>query len=216
MGLFVPCSLSYPGFSVLLFIGTIWSLTAKQRIQSVNCPIAAVAILLFVLSTAHMIVNIIRVEDRLVKYRNTYPGVPVGSFADPSQIPLLILRGLYVLQTMLADEVVKLSERSIAATSCDNHSGSSSYHACCGAVLQRGVQLFTSLKRLRRLLRQRGWRNHTVGHGALRLDNDNQRAHWHDALCLFISSSSPFHETGPGWPSHTIGYWAITRIYFYL
>lgn len=94
------------GFSVLLFIGTIWSLTAKQRIQSVNRPIAAVAILLFVLSTAHMIVNIIRVEDGLVKYRDTYPGGPVAFFADPSQKTLLILRGLYVLQTMLADGVV--------------------------------------------------------------------------------------------------------------
>lgn len=94
------------GFSILLFIGTIWSLTAKQRIQSVNRPIATVAVLLFVLSTAHMIVNIIRVEDGLVKYRDTYPGGPVAFFADPSQKTLLILRGLYVLQTMLADGVV--------------------------------------------------------------------------------------------------------------
>jgi hypothetical protein len=94
------------GFSVLLFIGTIWSLAAKQRIQSVNRPIATVAILLFILSTAHMIVNIIRVEDGLVKYRDTYPGGPVAFFADPAQITLLILRGLYVLQTLLADGVV--------------------------------------------------------------------------------------------------------------
>ncbi|KAG2752611.1 hypothetical protein P692DRAFT_20319691 [Suillus brevipes Sb2] len=94
------------GFSILLFIGTIWSLAARQRIHSVNRPIAAVAILLFVLSTAHMIVNIIRVEDGLVKYRDTYPGGPVAFFADPSQKTLLILRGLYVLQTMLADGVV--------------------------------------------------------------------------------------------------------------
>lgn len=94
------------GFSVLLFIGTIWTLTAKQRIQNLNRPIAVVAILLFVLSTTHMVVNIIRVEDGLVKYRDTYPGGPVAFFADPSQKTLLILRGLYVLQTLLADGVV--------------------------------------------------------------------------------------------------------------
>jgi hypothetical protein len=101
-----------------------------------------------------MIVNIIRVEDGLVKYRDTYPGGPVAFFADPSQKTLLILRGLYVLQTMLADGVVvrssfylptqsllglwKSSNRSIAATSCGNQSGSSSYHACYGAALQVG------------------------------------------------------------------------------
>ncbi|KAG1766811.1 hypothetical protein EDD22DRAFT_844815 [Suillus occidentalis] len=94
------------GFSILLFIGTIWSLAAKQRIQSVNCPIATVAILLFVWSTAHMIVNIIRVEVALVKYRDTHPGGPAAFFADPSQKTLLILHGLYVLQTMLVDGAV--------------------------------------------------------------------------------------------------------------
>ncbi|KAG2335839.1 hypothetical protein BDR05DRAFT_985300 [Suillus weaverae] len=83
------------GFSVLLF-----------RIQDVNRPIFVIAILLLILSTAHIVVNIIRVEDGLVKYRDTYPGGPVAFFADPTQKTLLILRALYVLQTLLADGVV--------------------------------------------------------------------------------------------------------------
>jgi hypothetical protein len=62
-----------------------------------------------------MIVNIIRVEDGLVKYRDTYPGGPVAFFADPSQKTLLILRGLYVLQTMLADGVVVRSSSYLPA-----------------------------------------------------------------------------------------------------
>ncbi|KAG2129192.1 uncharacterized protein EDB93DRAFT_142256 [Suillus bovinus] len=94
------------GFSVLMFIGTIWALTYKQRIHDISHPITVVAILLFILSTAHMIVNIIRVEDGLVKYRDTFPGGPVAFFADPSQYTFTIGNALYVLQTLLADGVV--------------------------------------------------------------------------------------------------------------
>lgn len=62
------------GFSVLMFMGTIWTFTYIQRIQDVNRPIAAVATLMFLLSTVHMVVVIIRTEDGLVKYRDTFPG----------------------------------------------------------------------------------------------------------------------------------------------
>ncbi|KAG1725528.1 hypothetical protein EDB19DRAFT_1915044 [Suillus lakei] len=94
------------GFSVLMFMGTVWSLTYKQRIQDINRPIIVVAILLLILSTAHIIVNIIRVEDGFVKYRDTYPGGPAAFFADVSQETYLIKHALYVLQTLLADGVV--------------------------------------------------------------------------------------------------------------
>ncbi|KAG2122953.1 uncharacterized protein EDB93DRAFT_1244343 [Suillus bovinus] len=94
------------GFSILMFIGTIWALAYKQRIQDVSRPIIMVAILLFILSTAHMIVNIIRVEDGLVKYRDTFPGGPVAFFADPSQYTFTIGNVLYGLQTLLGDGVL--------------------------------------------------------------------------------------------------------------
>ncbi|KAG2142361.1 hypothetical protein DEU56DRAFT_971983 [Suillus clintonianus] len=94
------------GFSILMFVGTIWSLTYKQRTQDIDRPMLAVAILLLILSTGHMVANIIRMEDGLVKYRDTYPGGPVAYFADPAQKMLAIMHVFYVLQTLLADGVV--------------------------------------------------------------------------------------------------------------
>ncbi|KAG1744855.1 hypothetical protein EDB19DRAFT_1632536, partial [Suillus lakei] len=94
------------GFSVLMFMGTIWSLTYKQHVQDINRPIIVVAILLLILSTAHIITNIIRVEDVLVKYRDTYPGGPAAFFSDTSQETYVIKNALYSLQTLLADGVV--------------------------------------------------------------------------------------------------------------
>jgi hypothetical protein len=40
------------GFSVLMFLGTVWALTHKCRMQDVNRPISVVAIMLFLISTA--------------------------------------------------------------------------------------------------------------------------------------------------------------------
>ncbi|KAG2127172.1 uncharacterized protein EDB93DRAFT_1257156 [Suillus bovinus] len=90
-----------------MFIGTMWALTYKQRIQDVSRPIIVVAILLFILSTAHIVVNIIRVEDGLVKYRDTFPGGPAAFFADPSQYTFTIGNVLYALQTSLGDGVLR-------------------------------------------------------------------------------------------------------------
>ncbi|KAG1718443.1 hypothetical protein EDB19DRAFT_1984103 [Suillus lakei] len=94
------------GFSVLMFIGTIWTLTYKHSMQDINHPITAVAILLFMLSTAHMVVDIIRIEDGLVTYRDTFPGGPVAFFADISQKTYVAKVALYVCQTLLGDGVV--------------------------------------------------------------------------------------------------------------
>ncbi|KAG2111464.1 hypothetical protein DEU56DRAFT_935978 [Suillus clintonianus] len=94
------------GFSVLMFIGTIWALAYKKRMQNVSRPITVVAILLLVVSTVHMVVTIIRVEDGLVKYRDTYPGGPAAYFADLTQQTYVIKHALYILQTLLADGVL--------------------------------------------------------------------------------------------------------------
>ncbi|KAG2144617.1 hypothetical protein DEU56DRAFT_979173 [Suillus clintonianus] len=112
------------GFSVLMFVGTIWSLTYKRHMQDMNRPIAVVAVLLLILSTAvsisplylrpelfpdespkHMVVNIIRAEDGLVRDRNILGG-PSAYFADVSQQTYVIKHSIYVLQTLLADGVV--------------------------------------------------------------------------------------------------------------
>ncbi|KAG1781965.1 hypothetical protein EV702DRAFT_961192 [Suillus placidus] len=94
------------GFSVLMFIGTIWTFTYKQRIRDINRPIAVVATLLFALSTAHIIVGTIRLDDGLVKYGNTFHDGPAGFFADVRQEKFAIKNTIITLQTLLGDGVV--------------------------------------------------------------------------------------------------------------
>ncbi|KAG2052716.1 hypothetical protein BDR06DRAFT_887387 [Suillus hirtellus] len=94
------------GFSVLMCLGTIWTFTYKRHMQDVNRPIAVVATLLFVLSTAHIVVDIIHLEHGLVKYRDTFPGGPVAFFADVTQVTFVIKNAIYTLQTLLGDGVV--------------------------------------------------------------------------------------------------------------
>lgn len=89
-----------------MFIGTIWTFTYKQRIRDINRPIAVIAVLLFVLSTAHMIVGIIRLEDGMVKYGSTFRGGPVGFFTDVTQQSFLTKNTIITLQTLLGDGVV--------------------------------------------------------------------------------------------------------------
>ncbi|KAG1737012.1 hypothetical protein EDB19DRAFT_1719744 [Suillus lakei] len=88
------------GFSVLMFIGTIWTFTYKKHMRDVNRPVATVAVLLFLASTTHMVVVIIRIEDGLVKYRDTFPGGPAAFFADNKQEMFVSC------QTLLGDGVV--------------------------------------------------------------------------------------------------------------
>jgi hypothetical protein len=94
------------GFSVLMFVGTMWTLTYKRRMKEINRPIAVVAFMLLILSTAHMIVDIIRVEQGLVTYRDTFPGGPAAFFADIAQVTFVIKNIIYTMQTMLGDGMV--------------------------------------------------------------------------------------------------------------
>ncbi|KAG2132950.1 hypothetical protein DEU56DRAFT_421937 [Suillus clintonianus] len=94
------------GFSVLMFMGTIWALAHKHGPRDINRPMTVVAILLLILSTAHMVVDIIRLEDGLVRYRDTFPGGPVVFFQDISQKTYVTQNAIYALQTLLGDGVV--------------------------------------------------------------------------------------------------------------
>ncbi|KAG1738242.1 hypothetical protein EDB19DRAFT_907456 [Suillus lakei] len=91
------------GFSVLMFMGTLWTLTYKRRMKDINRRITVVAILLFILSTAHMVVDIIRLEQGLVTYRDTFPGGPVAFFADSTQPAFLLKNVIYIFQTIIGD-----------------------------------------------------------------------------------------------------------------
>ncbi|KAG1847097.1 hypothetical protein C8R48DRAFT_615912 [Suillus tomentosus] len=94
------------GFSVLMFIGTMWALTYRHRMNKIHRPNVVVACMLLILSTAHMIVDFIRVEQGLVTYRNTFPGGPAAFFADVAQITFVVKNIIYNLQTMLGDGIV--------------------------------------------------------------------------------------------------------------
>ncbi|KAG2140175.1 hypothetical protein DEU56DRAFT_735068 [Suillus clintonianus] len=94
------------GFSVLMFIGFVWTFTDKKSVRDVNRPIAAVAALLLVLSTAHIVIGIIHLEAGLVQYRDTYPGGPMAFFADFHRGTFVAKNAIYTLQTLLGDGVV--------------------------------------------------------------------------------------------------------------
>lgn len=114
------------GFSLLMFIGTIWVLTREDR-RHYNWTMIAVAVILLVLSTVvssfvdvldfivfltilvsvkHMIVDIVRTQEGLVKYRDTFLGGPVAFFGDVAQNTYVIKSALYTLQTLVGDGVV--------------------------------------------------------------------------------------------------------------
>ncbi|KAG2040142.1 hypothetical protein BDR03DRAFT_858679 [Suillus americanus] len=91
------------GFSIFLFVCTMLTSTYKR---DANRPIALVAILLLILSTAHIVMDIIRLEDGFVKYRDTFPGGPAAFFQDISQPTFLAKNILYAFQTMIGDGVL--------------------------------------------------------------------------------------------------------------
>ncbi|KAG1746712.1 uncharacterized protein EDB91DRAFT_1049197 [Suillus paluster] len=93
------------GFSVLMFMGTMWALICKHGVQDVNRPIACGGNPALLNSLKYMVVSIIRLEDGLVKYRDT-PGGPVAFFEDINQKTYLIKYAIYGLQTLLGDWVV--------------------------------------------------------------------------------------------------------------
>lgn len=93
------------GFSVLMFIGTMWTLTYKHHVWDINRPIVAVAVLLLALSTAHIIIGIIRTEE-LAHYRDTFPDGSEAFFIQVSRKTFVINNAILVLQTLLGDRVV--------------------------------------------------------------------------------------------------------------
>ena len=157
-----------------MFVGTIWILIHNRRMQDINRPIPVVAILLLVLSTLvsriisyiqchplrslkHMILDMVRVGNEFVKYRDTFPGGPVVYFADVTQRLFMAKNFILVFQTLVGDGVLVgsilrsaglkpswltdlyfLDKIPIAVTSFGNLFGFLSYRACSGAAAQLG------------------------------------------------------------------------------
>ncbi|KAF8191474.1 hypothetical protein K438DRAFT_1906985 [Mycena galopus ATCC 62051] len=94
------------GFSVLMFIATLWVLLRGQSWAKVNRPMLVVACLLFILSTIHLGVDINRLDLGLITVRDSYPGGPVAFFANPTEPSFVFKNAVYSFQTALGDGVV--------------------------------------------------------------------------------------------------------------
>ncbi|EIW76072.1 hypothetical protein CONPUDRAFT_169260 [Coniophora puteana RWD-64-598 SS2] len=100
------------GFSVFMFIGTIWSLTTGRKSSEFNSRMITVACLLLIISTTHMVIDIIRTQEGLVKYRDTFysgpdgPNGPLGFFSDVAEWSFVAKNLIYTLQTLVGDGVV--------------------------------------------------------------------------------------------------------------
>ncbi|KAJ7184377.1 hypothetical protein C8R46DRAFT_1063890 [Mycena filopes] len=90
------------GFSLLMFIGTMWILLRRPE---VNRPMVVVACLLFCLSTIHLGVDINRLNSGLILARDL-PGGPAAFFANPSETSFVFKNAVYSFQTVLGDGVV--------------------------------------------------------------------------------------------------------------
>lgn len=94
------------GFSLLMFIGTLWALFHRNISRAANIRMATVACSLLLFSTAHMIIDIIRTEEGLVQQRSTFDNGPIAFFADVAQWSFVYKNLLYTLQTLVGDGVV--------------------------------------------------------------------------------------------------------------
>jgi len=94
------------GFSVLMFIGTLWTMVHGSTWKQVNHLMFVVAILLFILSSAHMAIDIKRIDEGFVTQRETYPGGPIAFFANSAQYTFVAKNAIYSFQTILGDGIV--------------------------------------------------------------------------------------------------------------
>ncbi|KAF7342247.1 hypothetical protein MVEN_01812700 [Mycena venus] len=97
------------GFSVLMFIPTMWTLLAGRNYTQVNFPMVIVSCLLFILSSlasCHMASDIRRNYSGFVRFRDTFPGGPPAWFANDIDPSFIFKNAVYGIQTALGDGVV--------------------------------------------------------------------------------------------------------------
>jgi len=94
------------GFSLLMFVGTIWVLLFRKSTQQVNHKMLTAAYILLVLSTTHLVIHIVRVMEGLILNGNSYPGGPNAWFANAAQWTFVWENYVYVAQSLVGDMVV--------------------------------------------------------------------------------------------------------------
>lgn len=95
-------------YGISLFMGatTVWVLKRGRKWKDVNKLMMIISFLLFAFSTSHICIDMKRVYEGLVRYRDTYPGGPIGFFSDVSQETFVSKNGIYTAHTALGDGVV--------------------------------------------------------------------------------------------------------------
>ncbi|TRM59077.1 hypothetical protein BD626DRAFT_409791 [Schizophyllum amplum] len=94
------------GLSLFMGAATVWVLKRNRKWKDVNKAMLVISFFLFAFSTTHLCIDMKRVYQGLVKYRDTYPGGPVAFFSDVSQETFVSKNGVYTAHTALGDGVV--------------------------------------------------------------------------------------------------------------
>ncbi|KAL1753074.1 hypothetical protein FB107DRAFT_218547 [Schizophyllum commune] len=94
------------GLSLFMGAATVWVLKRGRKWRDVNRSMLVISFFLFAFSTAHLCIDMKRIYEGLVKYRDTFPGGPIAFFADVSQETFVSKNGIYTAHTCLGDGVV--------------------------------------------------------------------------------------------------------------
>lgn len=94
------------GFSVLMFIFTMWIMLQNRKRRHLNKGMLGASCALFLLSTAEMAVNIERLQQGFLTIGPTLPGGPEEYFENFYQRTFLIKSVLFNTQTLILDFVV--------------------------------------------------------------------------------------------------------------
>ncbi|KAG9308482.1 hypothetical protein JVU11DRAFT_11826 [Chiua virens] len=94
------------GFSLLMFGGTMWILLSQRSTERLNHKMLAVACAFLLFSTVHFVIDIVRIMEGLILYRDSYPRGPDGYFSDVSHWTFVSKNYLYAAQTLIGDGVI--------------------------------------------------------------------------------------------------------------
>ncbi|EJC99742.1 uncharacterized protein FOMMEDRAFT_170331 [Fomitiporia mediterranea MF3/22] len=94
------------GFSVLMFLLTLWILTRNRTRRRMNYGMIVIACSLQVVGTSELIVNIIRVCQGFLNIGPKLPGGPDQYFADITQPTFIFKSAVSTVQTLMLDGVV--------------------------------------------------------------------------------------------------------------
>ncbi|PAV17563.1 hypothetical protein PNOK_0762800 [Pyrrhoderma noxium] len=94
------------GYASLMFTLSVWFLYRRRYKQPLNYPLITAAFALFILSTAELIVNIVRLCQRFLNVGPFLPQGPKQYFNDVSEPTFVIKSCLYNAQTLILDGVV--------------------------------------------------------------------------------------------------------------